>query len=63
MKEQDTQCAYDVILWDIRVMFVPPWQCKKPCTISSEEALMVILYRRQQYNVIRNLCKVSPYFV
>jgi len=48
MKEQDRQCAYDVTLWDVRIMFMPPRESKKPRTISSEEVLMAILCGRQQ---------------
>jgi hypothetical protein len=62
MKEQDRPCAYDVTLWDLRLMFMPPRQSKRPCTISSEEALMAILCRRQQKNVLRYLCKMFHIF-
>jgi len=52
MKEQDRSCAYDVTLWDFRLMFMPPRQSKKPCAISSEKALMVILCRRKKKTLV-----------
>ena len=35
--KQDMQCTYNVILWCVRIMFIPPHLSQPPETISLEE--------------------------